>query len=177
MSFTVRPGHVMKWLFWMALVKVGIGGLRHVAWRYWARSALDCHFLIITLACWLSTFFIYESILLRVSSLGFLWCNLGWRFGLVLLGIFGDWYFVLLLYRAGCVVGATIEISHKLSDKFLYPFSIKLSCLKTLRLSLSSSTLHPSSHNCPKDMRDELFSFGTMVASFALLDRAVDSGN
>ena len=26
-------------------------------------------------------------------------------------------------------------------------------------------------------MRDELFSFGTMVASFALLDRAADSGN
>ena len=44
------PGHDCKSPFLMALRKVEIGGLPQAAWRYRARSLLDCFLWIITLA-------------------------------------------------------------------------------------------------------------------------------
>jgi hypothetical protein len=37
----VRPGHVAKWLLFMALIQVDGGGLKAHWWRNWMSFALD----------------------------------------------------------------------------------------------------------------------------------------
>jgi hypothetical protein len=40
-AFAVRPGHVAKWLLFMALIQVDGGGLKAHWWRNWMSFALD----------------------------------------------------------------------------------------------------------------------------------------
>ena len=44
----VSPGHVLKKLFFIAVVNVVLTGDKHVACKYLARSACVCFFFIIT---------------------------------------------------------------------------------------------------------------------------------
>ena len=67
-----------------------------------------------------------------------------------------------------------IGISNRLSVLFLAPSMIKSSSLCTLNLCLSRLTLHPSSHSCPSDARDELVKSGSTIAVFPLVDNRFD---
>ena len=42
MSGLFKPGHVVKWLLFIALMKVDLTGLKHAAWRNLARSSFVC---------------------------------------------------------------------------------------------------------------------------------------
>ena len=64
-----------------------------------------------------------------------------------------------------------MEISHKLSIGFLYPFNIVFPFNVILTVSLSKIALQPASHNCPIEMREADVKFGKILASRA------DSGN
>ena len=69
-----------------------------------------------------------------------------------------------------------IGISHRLSCRFRVPFKIILLFFKALNLSSVSSTAHPSSHNCPMEINDELFKLGSIIACCAADERAGDIG-
>ena len=45
---SVSPGHVAKWLFFMALIQVEGAGEQHAAWRNFTKSFLVVSFLMIT---------------------------------------------------------------------------------------------------------------------------------
>ena len=46
MSLEDNPGQVLKWLLRMTRIKVDGDGLKHVAWKYFAKSVLVLSFLI-----------------------------------------------------------------------------------------------------------------------------------
>ena len=69
-----------------------------------------------------------------------------------------------------------IGISHRSSCRFHVPFKIILLFFKTLNFSSVSSIAHPSSHNCPMEINDELFKLVSIIACCADDERAGDIG-
>ena len=71
---------------------------------------------------------------------------------------------------------ATIGMSHSPSDLFLVPFSVILLSLHTFNFSLSRSMLQLSLHNFPKEINDELWSWGKIIACWAWGGNLLDIG-
>ena len=59
------------------------------------------------------------------------------------------------------------DISHKLLMGFLYPFNIVFPFNVMLTISFSKMALHPASHNCPMEMREDVVKCGKILASLA----------
>ena len=59
------------------------------------------------------------------------------------------------------------DISHKLLMGFLYPFNMVFPFNVMLTVSLSKIALHPASHNCPMEMREDEVKCGKIRASLA----------
>ena len=70
-----------------------------------------------------------------------------------------------------------IGIPHKLSFQVRIPFMIILLYFITNKLFFVRSTLQLSSHNCPREIRHEIFNLGRIAVACAELDNAEDNGS
>ena len=59
------------------------------------------------------------------------------------------------------------EISHKLLARFLYPSNIVFPFNVMRTISFSKIALHPASHNCPMEMREDVVKCGNILASLS----------